>query len=480
MASKTWNGVDGAFITSANWSDGLTPGVGDTALINAGTVSYSGYLPNSLTVDVTGLGSSPKLVLTGAAILSADRIVVNSQGPDTTLEFDGGNVNLGSLTFSGSRPVLALSNTVSGTSFDNRGGLSASGSGFTISSFGSGIFYNDAVMSFHNSGTSPQLDTVFSDIIGTGTVLLNGGVALQQTGAFGAGQTINFQTGANTLLLNSASRFAGTIQGFGAGDDLVGLSNDWSGVNFQASSMGGSLNFTGAGGSAVFSVTLKGNYTSVSNFSITKSISQGGVTQTDIKSGVVKPVQTVNYTDTVNDISASDIGTVYSGPVSYLQYQYLWNSPDSVAISARVNSVFLHGGAGSDALQALGGSNVIDGGGGSNFLVGASGTDGGSDTFFVDERGSQVTWSTLLNFHAGDSVTIFGFRAGVSTLPLSTDGTPGYTGATIHSEIGGSGTGVNGSVTFAGVSLSDFQTKFTQSTGTEPDGTTYLNITRTS
>lgn len=478
MATKTWNGTDGAFTTNGNWSDGAAPATGDIALINGGTVSYAGYLPASLTIDVTGTGPSPTLALTGATILASDHIMVNSQGPDTTLAFAGTDVNLGSLTFTGSRPNLTLAPTA-GTSFDNRGGLSVSGSGFALNSFGGGTYYNDGIMSFHNTGTTVQSDVIFDDILGTGTQLLNGGVSLQESGMVSAGQTINFQTGANTLQLNALDRFAGTIQGFGAGDDLIGLTASWTNVAYQATSGGGQLNFTGAG-TTPFSVAFAGNYTGIGDFTTTKAVSQSGVQQTDIKTSVAKPLLVVNYTDTVNGVSAADTGPVYSGPVNYLMYQYVWNSPDSVAISARVNSVFLHGGVGSDALQALGGSNVIDGGGGSNFLVGATGADGGSDTFFVDERGSQVTWSSLINFHMRDSVTIFGFRAGVSTEPLSIDGATGYTGATIHSEIGGNGTGVNGSVTFAGVSLADFQTKFTQSTGTEPDGTTYLNITRNS
>ncbi len=479
MATKTWNGTDGAFTAGGNWSGGAAPVAGDTALITSGTVSYNGYLPTPLNITLTGTGASPTLALTGAAILSGDRITVDSEGPDTTLAFAGGNVNLGSLTFKGSRAVLSLSSTVSATSFDNRGGLSVTGSGFNLSSFGSGVLYNDGIMSFRNTASTPQTNVLFGSVNGTGTQRLSGGVVLQETDAVSAGQTIIFETGASKLELDDFSRFSASIQGFGAGDEVIGLSAPWSAVAFQVTSTGGVLNFTNAG-RAIFSVNLTGNYTSVNDFTIVPTASQGGLAQTDIKTSVAKPIETVNFTDTVNDISGADVGTVYNGPVSYLRYQYLWNSPDSVALSARVNSVFLHGGDGADALQALGGSNVIDGGGGSNFLVGASGTDGGTDTFFVDERGSQVTWSTLLNFHSGDSVTIFGFRAGVSTQPLSIDGTPGYTGATIHSEIGGSGTGVNGSVTFTGVSLADYQSKFVQSAGTEPDGTTYLNITRVS
>lgn len=78
--------------------------------------------------------------------------------------------------------------------------------------------------------------------------------------------------------------------------------------------------------------------------------------------------------------------------------------------------------------------------------------------------------------HHGDTVTFFGFVAGISTLPWTAlDGTPGYQGATIHSELAGAGTGVNGSVTFAGVSLADALGRFTTTTGIV-GGTSYLRI----
>ena len=97
----------------------------------------------------------------------------------------------------------------------------------------------------------------------------------------------------------------------------------------------------------------------------------------------------------------------------------------------------------------------------------ASGSPLAYDTFFIDGRGAGVSWGTVVNFHHGDAVTIFGFKDGVSTRPwTAVDGVNGFQGATIHSELGGAGTGVNASVTFAGVSLADAQSKFSVLTGT--------------
>ena len=191
------------------------------------------------------------------------------------------------------------------------------------------------------------------------------------------------------------------------------------------------------------------------------------------------PVNSFLFTDTSAGTSGITRGDAYAGPVAGLQRQYIWPSTHGAAIAATVGSVFLHGGTGDDALQASSGTNVLDGGTGSNFLVGATGADGGTDTFFVDERGGGVTWSTVVNFHHGDAVTVFGFQDGVSTRPwTATEGATGYQGATIHSELGGAGTGINGSVTFAGISQADAQAKFTVTTGAV-GGASYLYVAYT-
>ena len=183
------------------------------------------------------------------------------------------------------------------------------------------------------------------------------------------------------------------------------------------------------------------------------------------------------FTDPTSGVSGSDPGTTYAGPLSYLQHQFIWSGSDGVAVRADVPNVFLHGGTGADALTVTGGTNVLDGGGGSNFLVGGTGADGGTDTFFVDCRAGVETWSTIVNFHPGDSATIFGFHDGLSTRPYTAvDGATGYQGVTIHSEINGPGTGILGSMTFAGISQATAEARFVVSAGRLPDGNEYLLI----
>jgi len=227
------------------------------------------------------------------------------------------------------------------------------------------------------------------------------------------------------------------------------------------------------------SIAFSGDY-ALNSFALSTS-AQTGVTTV---SATGAAPQRVAFTDTATNTRGADGATHYTGPVANLQWQYIWNSADAVAIGAQVDNVFLHGGSGDDALTVHGGINVLDGGGGSNFLVGGTGAAGGMDTFFVDGRGGAVTWSSIVNFHHGDSATIFGFNQGTSTLPLTAnDGAAGYTGATIHSELNGAGTGVNGSVTFAGISAADAQDvsqggKFTYSYGVT-GGASYANIAYT-
>ena len=180
--------------------------------------------------------------------------------------------------------------------------------------------------------------------------------------------------------------------------------------------------------------------------------------------------------DMTTSTSGSLAGSDYTGPVGYLQAEYAYTGSDNVVISARVANVFIYGGSGEEALVAKAGSNVLAGGSGSNWLVGASGTDGGTDTFFVDGRGGQATWDTLLNFHTGDSLTLWGFNAAAgSTSWAANQGATGYQGATLHVDFN-NGTGASALVTLAGVSGSSAH--FATTTGAS-NGIDFLMVTRT-
>ncbi len=153
--------------------------------------------------------------------------------------------------------------------------------------------------------------------------------------------------------------------------------------------------------------------------------------------------------------SASTFGTAYAGPVAGLQRQFLGTDSGEVVIGTAGND-FINLLGGADAADGGAGNDVIDGGLGSNFLTGG----GGIDTFFLDARGNgaTITWSTITDWQAGEQLSVFGFKPGVSkSLWLAADGLIGFRGVTLHMDIDGSG-GIDTSVTWVGKTMAEIPT----------------------
>ena len=219
--------------------------------------------------------------------------------------------------------------------------------------------------------------------------------------------------------------------------------------------------------------------TGTASVSIGPSLDVDPVTQAALP--VIDPNLNGNFkiTNASDDRAGGNNGGAYSGPLSYIQEQFIWPGTQSIAIRSDLPNVFIQGGPAGDALQVTSGSNVLDGGAGSNFLVGATGADGGTDQFYVDASGSDVTWNTLVNFHPGDSVTVWGFQQGLSTNSwVASAGAPGYQGSTLDFAMAGAGTAVNSSLTFAGMSQQTAASKLAMNSGTDA-GRGYLQITYT-
>jgi Ca2+-binding RTX toxin-like protein len=148
-------------------------------------------------------------------------------------------------------------------------------------------------------------------------------------------------------------------------------------------------------------------------------------------------------------------------------------SPDNLNISANGPNVFMHSGAGEDALQALSGTNVMDGGTGSNFLVGGNGTD----TFFVDDRNATSDiWSTMVNFHAEDAATVWGVTPQDFQLAWADgQGAASFTGLTLHATEAGKPTA---SLTLAGYTSADLNNgRLSVSFGADPaSGSPYMYV----
>src|SRR4051812_46605112 len=143
----------------------------------------------------------------------------------------------------------------------------------------------------------------------------------------------------------------------------------------------------------------------------------------------------------------------YSGPVTYLQFQLLGSDSGEVAIGTAGND-FINLLGGDDAANGGDGNDVLDGGAGSNFLTGGA----GSDVFFLDGRGGQTTWSTIADWQAGEQLSLFGWRPGVSHLSWEDRaGAAGFEGATLHADLDGNGS-IDASVTWTGIARSALPT----------------------
>ncbi len=186
--------------------------------------------------------------------------------------------------------------------------------------------------------------------------------------------------------------------------------------------------------------------------------------------------QAANFqiSDMRTGVSSTAAGTAYTGPVAGLQNQFIMITSDNINITATVPNSFIHTGSGVDAIDVskVGGTNVLDGSTGSNFLSGGTGTD----TFFVDDRiASADIWSTVVNFHAGDAVTIFGVTSTGFNLDWKDDqGAVGHTGLTLHATAPGKPVA---SVTLAGYAKADLGNgRLTVSFGTDTAANSYLYI----
>ena len=483
MSNRTWIGTTGSFTDAASWSPAGVPVSGDTAVINSGNVTASGLTLGGLAIQLNGnTGSEPIFGLTNSTLAFGSSIVGTNSAPfgNSTIDvgLTGTVANSGIMTFNGSRIRLSLAGNTAGTAglFQIAGTLNAVGASpniFTAAGAAAGTLQNDGSISVWNPSNIFQSVVLGTAITGSGIISLHANAVVDVQGPVGANQSIRFTGGsgaAEFLQFDAPSQVQAKIVGFAASDLLTSVTsaNATSFTYTAIDANNGTLALKN-GNSTLASYTLGGQYTAAS-FSMTSTDLHNGKFNVSV-STTAAPPQRFNFTDATLNLSGTESGDVYTGPVAGLDFQYLWSGADAVAMSAGVPNVFIKGGAGGDALAVSSGINVLDGAGGSNFLIGGTGA-GSQDTFFVDARGGVETWSTIVNFHLGDSATIFGFHAGLSTRPYTAnDGAGGFTGVTIHSEINGQNTGILASMTFTGLTVADANAHFTITSGTLSQGT---------
>jgi serralysin len=153
------------------------------------------------------------------------------------------------------------------------------------------------------------------------------------------------------------------------------------------------------------------------------------------------------------DVTTRIIPSIYCGPVSWIQYEMLGNVASDVVIGTSKND-FINLMGGDDAANGGAGDDVLDGGTGSNFLSGGA----GRDDFFLDGRGGTTTWATITDWSAGERLSVWGWRPGVSKVQwVDSAGAPGWTGVTMHGDLDGNGV-IDTSVTWTGQNRSQLPT----------------------
>lgn len=472
-SGQTFTGDNNQYLMSAGALALGVAGLGNTIkggtgpnfyAINSSATSFS--QANSLT---TGTGGS-SISLTGdwtqVAIPNAQGVLFNINGNSNTLLTSDGTVSGSALGTGNSITAGNGANTFLLTGIGNLASLGSGtdavgvqGDGLVTAGSGTDTFAFLA----GSSATGPTIDN-FNPAVDRLSILLNT--------TFSPGLT---DSGLSPQAFLTSSQFQ---EGTAPTSPLTRI--------FYNQSTG-ALSYTPEGSASSASqqiaqlpsgLTLNGSNIFISNRYVYGAPVQNALDSLPAAWGVTDPVPTAanpvffTATDQTTGVSSNEPGQVYSGPVSYLQYQFSYAGTHQVSVTAQTNNVFLVG-AGNEALKALGGNNVLSGGLGSNFLVGGA----GNDTFFTDARTSAFVWNTVVNFHPGDMVTLYGFTPGKSIYGLTAfEGAPGYGGLTVNADLAGTGN-VTAKVTLTGLSAADLS-HISFTTGVS-GGIPYLGITNT-
>ena len=396
-------------------------------------------------------------------------------GKDGVFEQAGGTLSTGGLTLLGGGLLIGgVSITAANPSAGRvlvQGAVVNNGQ---IVAEGAGLAFRDAI-----TGTGQIVFNRTGPLPGFGTPVGAAVAGTLEVGAIGAGQTVAM-IGDDTLVIDAAAAFAGVIAGFDATDKIVlNSARAVTSATYAASANGVGTLTLSSGGITLGTLALAGSFAG-KTFNVAAGTAANSY---NLSLGSAPPLpppplplsSSVNkflLTDTTTGMSSSSAGEAYTGPVAGLQSQYIYTGAHNLNISAVTPNSFIRGGPGVDAIDVSGGggNNVLDGSTNSNFLVGGA----GNDTFFVDDRAAAADiWSTVVNFHSGDAVTIFGVKPTGLTLDYEDgQGAAGATGLTLHVIAPRKPIA---SMTLAGYSKADLSNgRLGVSFGAEPNGDNYL------
>lgn len=285
MATKTWNGSDGAFSTNESWTPQFAPVSGDVAVINAGSVSATGSLPASLVINLnssTNLNST--LALSNATLPISAQLNVVAGGTDAALTVSGIVTNKGKITATGTSPgaaSLRIDNAPGSgaTSFVNSGSIQVSDTGLGVLAGNNpgNQFENDGLISIHSPSRTPQLAVMAANLVGTGTVVLGPYVTFDAVQAVSAAQTFVFEHGSGgttTLRMDAKKLFGAAISGFTASSMIQLNSGRWDKASYASTGASSGLLTLSLNGTLAMSIPFKGSY-SISSFKLQEAAPNG-------------------------------------------------------------------------------------------------------------------------------------------------------------------------------------------------------------
>ncbi|HEX2940018.1 MAG TPA: hypothetical protein VHO91_03160 [Rhodopila sp.] len=464
----TWvGGGDNLASDPADWSPSGVPAPGDTLFVNTGTINLTGDVLAGATLEVDAPQASVAINVDGDASLN---LVEGSPQPS------GATVNLAIAAGS----TLALNAFVELSTFQSNGGTIA----------------------FTGTNTFAAFKTVFDDdLTGTGTLAISSGNAagesMEFNGAVGSGLTVVVGSGAADadLIIDRPQDFSAQIRLMPTPVTLGHI--EFVGLHATSATLSGGIlqlydgttqvdavRFDNANQAVQLQQTSQGVYLTAGGASDIPLL--GG---TAIPLGTQAPAANFSIQDETSGQAYNVAGTPYSGPVPGLTSEFVVNTSDILNVTAKTPNVFIEiapspGGTPPSQcginVAGVNGNNVLDGYANSNFYTGGTGID----QLYEDTRTlTQNSWSTVVNFHSGDNVTLWGVTASDFRLNWIGDtygaaGATGLTGVLVPTQAGQPEVGI----TLAGYTMDDFRNGKitlgfgeTASQGSMP-GSTYMSI----
>ena len=269
--SETWTGaVSGDWNTAGNWSGGVAPGAGDTAVIQGGPANMptlSAGILNQETLVLSQPTSVSQADLTLGNVTLGAGTVVRVPAPGSSQQ--GAEINLtGTLTVDAGAAIAAQSyEALDLDSIDQQAALINNGTidNSFVAVFGqfinNGVFENTSLggNTIDNNGTIAFTNGqgIFEGSVVGGSIDLSNAALYMQDPVTGA--TINL-AGTNELVLQTATVFAGgsVVNGFDANDSIV-LYPDALMPNMTLAFAGGTLQLVNQG-SLADAITLGGSF----------------------------------------------------------------------------------------------------------------------------------------------------------------------------------------------------------------------------